>query len=123
MQAQLILQQYKLNVNLGWTDDERQTKQIVYLDIKIKFSEIPVATKTDELAETICYHKLTQSIEKFCANKTFKLIEYLAHELLVFLRNKISVKTKLALRIVKPNPCPNLAASVFTLGDFLEHEI
>lgn len=117
MKTQLILKNYKLNVNLGWDETERQTKQSVYLDIKIKFLEPPKAAITDKLIDTICYDEFTKSIDAFCADKSFKLIEYFAHELYNFLQNKIKAKVELMLQITKPHPCPNLEASVFTLED------
>jgi len=121
MKTQLMLKNYKLNINLGWDEAERQTKQSVYLDIKIRFLETPKATLTDKLNDTICYDELTKAIDAFCENKSFKLLEHFTHELYKFLQNKINAK--LMLQVTKPQPCPNLEASVFTLGDFLEDDV
>jgi dihydroneopterin aldolase len=120
MKTQLTLKNYKLKINLGWTEAERQTKQTVYLDIKIRFLEPPKAVLTDKIAETICYEELTKSIDEFCVDKSFKLLEYFAHELYKFLHDKIAAN--MMLRVTKPQPCPNLEASVFTFGDFLEND-
>jgi len=122
MKTQLTLKNYKLNISLGWTETERQTKQTVFLNIKIKFAKPPKATVSDELNETICYDDLTKSIDEFCANKSFKLLEYFGRELYMFLQDEIAANVKLMLQVTKPQPCPNLEASVFTLGDFLKND-
>lgn len=117
MNTQLTLKNYKLNITLGWTETERQAKQTIFLDLKIGFLEAPLATITDELTDTICYDELIKAIDEFCKNKSFKLIEYFAQELYEFLQHKMKTKVKLMLQVTKPHPCPNLEASVFTLGD------
>lgn len=123
IQSQLSLKNYKVELNLGWADAEREKKQTVYIDLVIKFQRLPQACRSDELEGAVCYDELTRKITEFCAGRAFRLIEYFARELYEFVYQQIAADDKLLLRINKPHPCSNLEASLFTIGDFTEYEL
>ncbi len=111
----LILEDLKLKLHLGVTAVERRKKQDVLLQIKIIFAKPPLACKTGNLSDTICYDMLIKKIQKFCENKEFILIEKLGTQLFLLLKKNIPKSCKLHLRIAKQRPLPELSRSVFEI--------
>jgi dihydroneopterin aldolase len=83
----LTINDLSLKVKLGWPDNERKESQTVSLDVKIKFSHLPIACQTDRLEDTLCYSSLVDSIHVGLQNKSFHLIEYLSHEIYLIIKN------------------------------------
>ncbi len=77
----LRLNDLRLEVHLGWTDEERARPQPVEATVFIRFPKILSACKTDNLADTACYAHICEAIEAAVREKPFKLIERLAFEL------------------------------------------
>jgi len=115
--AVLAIQDYKLHVNLGVTAKERTKKQVILLNLKIFFPKLPLACKSDKLQDTICYQKLTEDINKFCAKRKFQLLEYLTAELLVFIAAKLPNRCKIELTLVKKPNILGLKNCFFTLAN------
>jgi FolB domain-containing protein len=112
----LILEDLKLKLHLGVTATERRKKQEVLLQIKIIFAKPPLACKTGKLSDTICYAMLIKTIQNFCENKKFILIEELGTKLFLLLEENIPKSCKLHLRIAKQRPLPELSRSAFEIN-------
>jgi len=84
----LSLHRLELPVLLGWPEEERSEKQIVFVDIHFAFTQPPLAFKTDELNDTICYQTLIHEIQTFVHNKSFRLVEFFCNELHQFIKSK-----------------------------------
>ncbi len=121
--TQLKLKNFKFDINLGCSTQERATPQPVFLDLIIRFPISPEAINSDNLEETICYEKLTKAISKFCQNKEFHLIEYLVKQLYDFLKDYLKNETKILLHIKKTKPLEDLEFGIFTIGDFSEENV
>jgi len=76
--ATLTLQTLRLWLSLGWTDAERAQKQPVDLDLTWCFSAAPSACETDNLEDTLCYHRCLEVIQTICQDRSFRLVEHLA---------------------------------------------
>ncbi|HSW93703.1 MAG TPA: dihydroneopterin aldolase [Gammaproteobacteria bacterium] len=79
--ASLTLNGLELSVNLGWPQGERKKSQIVTLDVSIFFPEPPSGCKTDQLEDTWCYDALIKIIKREIADRDFRLLEHLGHEI------------------------------------------
>ncbi len=119
--SKLELNNLLVDIYLGWTAAERSKKQSIFLDLIIKFPDLPQACFSDELEDTLCYDSLTQDIKKFATTKSFRLIEFFAHELYELLQKKLPRDTEIVLQVKKPKPCADLEFSSFTISDFTEN--
>ena len=110
----------RLSVRLGCGAEERALPQPVDLDVSVRFAEPPAACASDDLGDTVCYADLIEAARGFVANREFKLVEHLAHELHRVLRPLVPPKADLWLRVTKLHPpVPDLLGGVsFALGDF-----
>lgn len=109
-----------LDINIGVTDQERKFFQNIYLFIKFKFIEIPIACLSDDIKDTICYHEIANIILNHCRGKHFKLIEALAYDIFELVKRNIPSSVELQITVQKPNPLKNnqLKLAEFTYGEF-----
>jgi dihydroneopterin aldolase len=118
---QLTLDDVSLDVNLGHLEEERSLPQAVLLHIKFQFATFPLACTTDNLQDTICCAALSCELQKFCDNRSFKLIETLGYQLYQFLKEKIaeatSEKVSVFLRVTKNPLFVNLRRFSFEISD------
>lgn len=121
MHCQLILKEIKLDVKLGYSEDERALTQRISVDVKLQFVDMPVACITDNLLDTLCYANLSCDLQRFCNDHSFKLIERLAYQLYQFLKQKITEmtagKVAIFLCVTKKPPLANVAQSSFSISD------
>jgi dihydroneopterin aldolase len=86
----LHIQNLKLKVNIGVSEEERLVAQFLLLDISISYKSLPRLAITDEITDGYCYAKIIQLIQKFAISKEFKLIEHFAYELKQVLNTELS---------------------------------
>jgi len=87
--SSLLIKEFILTVSLGWSDEERHQPQTIHTNIELQFPRPPMACQSDELSETVCYDRLTQAIQAHIAHKSFRLVEYLAGELYLVIKNEV----------------------------------
>lgn len=123
MNSQLILEKLNLHVKLGHTAEERQFPQKVSLQIKLGFDRLLDACTSDNLTNTICYAYLADELQKFCDDRSFKLIEALTYQLYQFLQiklfEKINDKINISLCVTKNPQLPNLELASFSISNDL----
>lgn len=102
--AKLNVRGVQLFVHLGYTEAERAQKQEVLADIELYFSKEPLATKTDQLKDTICYHTLIVDLRNFVGQKHFAMVEKLSADIFDFLSQKLGSSSKIRLSITKTHP-------------------
>lgn len=90
-------------VRIGVTEEERSKPQDISLSIKLTFNKLPNGVFTDNINDTICYHRLCDEISAFLKEKEFSLIEKLCGDLYNLLR-KNNLFSSIALNVSKkPN--------------------
>lgn len=125
MNSQLILEKLNLRVRLGCSTEEQSSPQWVSVKIKLCFSRLPEGCFNDKLHDTLCYVALSDALQKFCDEHTFKLIEALTYQLYQFTRNKISEikneKIDISLYVTKNPNLSQLEQSSFLISDLSPH--
>ena len=99
---ELSIRDFRLLVHLGNSPEERLNPQQVSVDITFTFDSGPIAAKSDDIADTICYSIVTELIQNFIATKSFNLIEHLA----------ASIYTILYQYLTEENECNNISIGV-----------
>lgn len=100
-QSSLLINGLELHLHLGWPDHEREEKQMVLVDIEIFFDEIPLACRTDQLKDTLCYSELIQQLQTQLSQKSFHLIEHLSYEIHRILGSLLTYPAEIIVRIRK----------------------
>lgn len=103
IKTELSIHDLEMSVYLGWSEVEREKKQIIFLSINISFPNIPIACKNDNLSDTICYSSLIKFIRNRIAERKFRLVEYLTQEIYIYIliRQKISIPAKVRVCLTK----------------------
>ena len=99
--AQMVLHQLEFFVFLGWEQAERAAKQRITIDIHLEFAELPAACITDNLADTLCYDTLKQTIHHHLAHKEFHLLEHLTYDIFTVVKNALSLQHKIMVCVTK----------------------
>ena len=102
----LSINRLELPINIGWPEEERAEKQIVFVDINFSFPALPSAFQNDDLKDTICYQTLIENIRQFVQHKYFRLVEHFCYELHQFIKTQYAVPAYLSVQIRK-YPCIN----------------
>lgn len=114
MQQSLFLKNLQIYVNLGCSDEERNNKQLIHLNLELLFSENFTASNTDDLEQTICYYTLRNKVQDFCDNISCNLIEYLAKQIYNFISEKYEVSVKY-LELIKHPPMSQIESASFII--------
>lgn len=118
MTSRLKINQFELSLFLGWSAEERSQTQRISLDIDLTFSLPPKACQSDELTDTICYFELTEKLRHHFTEKTFRLIEHLAHDIYQFLKNHVDSGVSVMVHLKKQPDIKQLHGGVcFSYGD------
>jgi len=95
----IIIKNLKLRVNIGLLDKERKKKQKVILDCEL-VKDLTKAGKSDSIKDTINYSLVCKTIKDH-ANKEYKTLEALAHNLAVIIKEQFR-PNQVRLYIRKP---------------------
>ncbi len=76
--SELIVSDLRLWVYLGCSLEEKHYKQPISIDINLFFTTAPSATSSDNIADVMCYDKLTKLAKLEATQKKYNLIEHLA---------------------------------------------
>lgn len=118
MTARITLQQLELKVRLGFSEAERASLQPVWVTLDLTFSHPPKACSTDDLKDTICYDTLISNIKKNLAGREFRLLEYLAQEIVQIIKQESGNEMRILVSITKKPAIPDLlGGATFTYGD------
>lgn len=117
LSSKLLIKEFILYIKLGVSAVERKTPQKVEINLTIKFPTLPKACVTDDINDTICYHKLTDAIHEYCQSREFNLIEHLGHQIYQLIKAKIPKNHQIELQVAKQPPLPNIQETAFIIGD------
>lgn len=116
----LRLEAFSFLVRLGVSPEERSLKQEVRVDIELRFIEEPSAVHSDDIAHTVCYGLLADSLGRHLYDREFHLIEKMAMDILRITREVAGPRAAaaVALRKVSPPVKNLLGGAVYRCGDF-----
>lgn len=95
---------------IGVYDFERQIKQKLIFDLVFKIDNSEAA-KCDDVKKCLNYAEVCSEIEQFCQNNEFYLVETLAQNLYLNLKNKF-IFDGVELKITKENAIDNARVGV-----------
>lgn len=98
------LQGLGAEVRLGWGAEERSEPQGVSFDVELRFAELPRASFTDDLGDTVCYAGVAAALREVCARGEYRLIERLGREAHVRVRELCPPQSRLRVRVTKLKP-------------------
>lgn len=90
----------RLDVHLGFGDEERSVKQAIEVDVAFYFPALTEASYTDK-GDFVCYDKISRAFKQLCEERQFNLIEYLGKELYNVARSSTPPEVKITLRLNK----------------------
>ena len=90
----------KLHVNLGCTNEERNKAQIVALNLEIQV-EGSKAYKSDAIGDTLNYLEVVALIERCCEKSSWALLERMSFELCSLLFESFASMTAIKIEISK----------------------
>ena len=109
----LKLTNIEIPVFLGVYDYEQKNKQIIRIDLCIKFFNTPKGCYTDCLEDVICYASIIDLLERIIQNRRYKLIENLAFSLANKLLAWLNQPVEITLIIHKKKPLEQVGYSSF----------
>jgi dihydroneopterin aldolase len=116
--TRLYIRSLELNLNLGWRSKERGSEQAVFMDMEIRFKEIPEACTTDNLKDTICYAELIEKIRAHTEAKQYRLIEHLTKDIYTLAKQHLPKEADINVRLTKYPRIDGLKDGVcFEYGD------
>ena len=102
--SMLNIRDYKLNVYIGISPQEKKLKQVILISVKIHFKNLPRAIMTDSINDTLCYHEMCNKL-KIINSSIFLTIEHLCSQVCNLLR--LSIKSNSFELEVKKFPTIN----------------
>lgn len=101
----IYLKDLRIDTVIGIYAWEQAIRQKISLDIEVGI-DINRAAASDDIADTLNYALLADSLNQFVSTKSFRLLETLAHQTAVFLQQRFNVSW-LRLKIHKMGAVPN----------------
>ena len=75
--CKLSIKDLRLWVHLGCSPEEKVNPQPVSITLKLYFTEAPLGLTTDELADSVCYFRIVELVQKLLSDRAFNLVEHL----------------------------------------------
>lgn len=97
----LALHDLEVPVELGYSVEERSRKQIVLVNLEIKFKQPPKACISDEIQATINYDPLINNIRTNIASKQFHLLEHLTYEIYQIIKSIVIDQANISVSVTK----------------------
>jgi len=109
-----------IKANIGVTNEERDVPQDVKISFKLFYKDRPEGCKTDNIEDTVCYHKIANIVSNYCKVNKVSLLEYLCFELHKKIREVAPDNIKIWLKAEKCNPPIEgmLGGACFEYADF-----
>ncbi len=76
---------------------------MVWVNIRWRSAELPLACINDELSSTICYEKVSKAVLTACVAKEYHLIEHLAQMVYASIKEIIPPSIELSVCVSKPH--------------------
>lgn len=103
MADKIIINGFEVYGYHGCSDEERHTKQLFIVDVEL-YLDLKVASKSDDLGDTIDYAVVLADIKKIVEGTSRNLIETVAQEIADFLLRRYFLLDSVKIRIHKAAP-------------------
>lgn len=100
----LSLNGLKIPVRIGYGEEERKNPQTIRFDVRVRFSTLPKGCTSDDLQDTLCYDEIAQKIRRVSTRQEYRLIERLAWDCYLLLRETMPADSSLGIRVTKEIP-------------------
>jgi FolB domain-containing protein len=87
-EAVLKIDGLRLQVHLGCTELERNVKQTVTVNIEMYFNSLPIAVKSDNLTDTICFDGIIRKVQDTICKKRYNLIEHMGDNIFEIIKKE-----------------------------------
>ena len=108
LKKMLQINDLRLWVAIGCSNEEKALPRCVSFDISIQFSGQVIAAVNDNLEFSVCYAKIVKKVQELCSKKKFNLIEYCAGEVHRIVRELVQLPvgniTVKATKLLPPVP-------------------
>lgn len=101
LQNHIAIEGFELQLYIGCSPQEQETRQPVAIDIWILFPKPPLGCISDDLKDTICYVRCTDIIRQELFDEKFHLIEYLAARIHKVLKKELPMQLQIVVRVGK----------------------
>ncbi|MGI9247401.1 MAG: dihydroneopterin aldolase [Woeseiaceae bacterium] len=96
----IFLNELKVDTVIGIWEWERKIRQTVVIDLEMS-ADIAKAASTDSVEDTLNYKSVAKRIQGFVADSSFQLVETLAEQIAVIIRDEFDVEW-VKVRVNKP---------------------
>ncbi|MEC9205749.1 MAG: dihydroneopterin aldolase [Pseudomonadota bacterium] len=96
----IFIKELCVDTVIGIYDWERKIKQVICIDLELG-TNIALASKSDDVQDTLDYKEIAKSVKSFVQKSEFKLVESLAEETIKLIFKKFDV-TYIKGRFSKP---------------------
>lgn len=96
----IIIKEARFLCNLGYTKEERKTKQEILVDIEL-FTDVKKSAKSKNIEDTINYSEVHSQIKTLIEDNKYILIETLAEEIAKNILEQFNIKN-IMVRVKKP---------------------
>ncbi len=103
---ELIIERLSVSTHIGVHAWEQKIKQQLLLDISIPSD---FSHGIDDLSHTLDYDALCKAVTVFVENNSFQLIEYVAHQVALLIKEQFNVG-QLTVAVNKPHAVANAGA-------------
>ncbi len=115
--ANLNLYGVELNLNLGWSAEERAIKQKTLIDVLLSLPKPPQACVTDNIVDTYCYANIINTVINETEQREFHLVEHLGAHIYNLVKKIVPTAT-IQISVHKNLSVVNLPGKVtFQYGD------
>ena len=97
---EIVIKQIKIKTNIGVTEKERRSKQLLYLSLSFKYNT-KKSFDINNIDSLISYSEIIKFVKNYVKNSKFKTLEKLIIEIKIELEKKFKIKD-LHVTIEKP---------------------
>ena len=110
--TRLSIREVELNIHLGLLENERVEAQAILFDIDLSFATPPKGCQSDSIEDVVCYAELLEHLRTHIPQKEYHLIEHLAHDIYLLVKQKVPPETRVAIQLYKHPKLEGLSGGV-----------
>lgn len=111
--SKIRIDDFRLSLHLGVTEEERANQQEVSLNLTLELTNVPHATYTDSVEETINYSTLARAITSEIGGTTVQTIEHLAERCTRTILKTVAFEGRLSVEVRKNPSTPGIVGGAY----------